>query len=78
MKSTRTIITISEDDKKWLESYGRANKVSVAEAVRRGIYILRESSKKKTYQHLVKETEGIWKKGDGLKYQENERSEWER
>ena len=78
MKSTRTIITISEDDKKWLESYGRANQVSVAEAVRRGIYILRESSKQKTYQHLVKETRGIWRKGDGLKYQENGRSEWER
>ncbi len=78
MKSRRTIITISEDDKKWLEGYGRANKVSVAEAVRRGIYILRESNKEATYRNLIKETRGVWKKGDGLKYQDDARAEWKR
>ena len=78
MKSKRTIITISDDDKLWLESYSRAHQVSVAEAVRRGIFILKESTASKTYQTLVKETKGIWQKGDGLKYQRDLRKEWER
>ena len=76
MKSKRTIITISDDDKLWLESYSRAHNVSVAEAVRRGIFILKTSAGKSTYQTLVKETKGVWKKSDGLKYQEIIRNEW--
>ena len=78
MKSKRTIITISDDDKLWLESYSRAHKVSVAEAVRRGIFILKESTAVKTYQTLIKKTKGIWQKDDGLKYQKDLRKEWER
>jgi len=76
MKSKRTIITISDDDKLWLESYSKAHNVSVAEAVRRGIFILKETTGKTTYQTLIKETKGVWKKGDGLKYQEKMRGEW--
>ena len=76
MKSTRTIITLSCDDKKWLEGYSKAHNVSVAEAVRRGIYILKAAESNATYQTLLKETKGLWKKGDGLKYQENMRDEW--
>ena len=76
MKSKRTIITISDDDKLWLESYSKAHNVSVAEAVRRGIFILKETTGKTTYQTLVKETRSVWKKGDGLKYQEKMRDEW--
>jgi len=77
MKNKRTIITISDDDKLWLESYSRAHNVSMAEAVRRGIFILKESSGKMTYQTLLKKTKGIWGKGDGLKYQDKMRDEWE-
>jgi|LGVE01.1.fsa_nt_gb hypothetical protein len=35
--SKRTIITLSEKDKLWLESYGKVFKISVAEAIRQGI-----------------------------------------
>ena len=76
MKSKRTIITISDEDKLWLKSYSKAHKVSIAEAVRRGIFILKETTGKTTYQTLIKETRGVWKKGDGLKYQEKMRDEW--
>jgi hypothetical protein len=76
MKSKRTIITISDDDKLWLESYSKAHNVSVAEAVRRGIFILKKTAGESTYQTLIKKTEGIWEKGDGLKYVEKMRDEW--
>ena len=77
MGSKRTIITLSEEDKAWLQAYGRAYNLSVAEAVRRGISKLKESEESNTYRALVEATKGIWKKGDGLRYQTKIRLEWE-
>lgn len=76
MASKRTIITLSEEDKLWLESYSSANQVSVAEAIRQGIRRLRDAEFQETYRTLVQNSRGIWKKGDGLNYQERIRSEW--
>ncbi|SPD75775.1 conserved hypothetical protein [uncultured Desulfobacterium sp.] len=77
MGSQRTIITISDKDKAWLETYSRLRKISMAEAIRRGIYYLKKKETEDTYQTLVNETKGIWQKGDGLEYQQRIRSEWE-
>jgi len=77
MGSKRTIITIPDDYKVWLESYSKAYNVSISEAVRQGIFILKETMEKNTYQRLIKNTKGIWKKGDGLKYQKKIRAEWQ-
>ena len=76
MSNQRTIITISEKDKAWLESFSKARGISMAEAIRRGIAQFKEREEKNTYRTLVEETSGIWKKGDGLAYQEKLRSEW--
>ena len=76
MGSKRTIITLSEEDKSWLEAYGRVYNLSLAEAISRGISKLKESEESNTYRELVKATKGIWKKGDGLEYQTKMRSEW--
>lgn len=78
MRGKRTIITLPEEDKVWLESYSKAYRISVAEAIRQGIKRLKESMSESTYNTLVQNTRGIWKKGDGLKYQEKMRSEWNR
>ncbi|HDM75506.1 MAG TPA: hypothetical protein ENG51_03445 [Deltaproteobacteria bacterium] len=78
MGNTRTIITISEEDKRWLESYGRARGISLAEAIRRGIKKLREDEATETYRIMITKTKGLWKKGDGLKYQQRLRKEWGR
>jgi len=43
MASKRTIITLSEEDKRWLESYSSLNRVSGAEAIRQGIRKLKEA-----------------------------------
>ena len=78
MGSTRTIITISEEDKKWLESYGKARGISLAEAIRKGIRKLRENESGDTYRAMIDKTKGLWKKGDGLIYQRRLREEWDR
>ncbi|MEE8621565.1 MAG: hypothetical protein V3W52_04510 [Syntrophobacteria bacterium] len=77
MASKRTIITLSEEDKQWLESYSRAHQISLAEAIRQGIRRLKDAELEKTYRTIVQNTRGIWKEGDGLKYQRKLRSEWD-
>lgn len=76
MGSKTTIVTLSEEDKLWLESYSKAYNVSVAKAIRLGIKCLKDASREKTYHRLVQNSRGIWKKDDGLQYQEKIRSEW--
>jgi hypothetical protein len=76
MASKRTLITISDQERRWLVSYIRTNRVSMAEAIRRGIACLKSSEGLSTYYKLVNNTKGIWAKGDGLKYQEQLRAEW--
>ena len=76
MGSKRTIITLPEEDKMWLEGYSKAFNISVAEVIRQGIKKLRETHESEPYHKLVKYTQGIWKKNDGLKYQTDIRSEW--
>jgi hypothetical protein len=78
MKTERTIITISEQDKRWLAAYGGLHGVSMAEAVRRGIACLKVTEGPDAYRRLVRETAGIWQQGDGLHYQKKMRSQWER
>ena len=78
MASVRTIITLSEEDKKWLESYSSLHHMSVAEAIRRGIKKLKEAEFYENYKSLVLNSKGLWKKGDGLTYQRQIRSEWEK
>jgi len=64
-------------EKRWLRNYTKTHGISIAEAVRRGIACLKASQSSASYQKIVNQTEGIWLKGDGLKYQEQLRSEWE-
>jgi Arc/MetJ-type ribon-helix-helix transcriptional regulator len=52
--------------------------MSMAEVIRKGIRKLRETQKTESYRRLVENTRGIWGKGDGLKYQMDIRSEWNR
>jgi hypothetical protein len=77
MGSKRTIITLPEEDKLWLESYSKAYRISVAEAIRQGIKRLKESMAQNTYNTLVQNTRGVWEKSDGLEYQKRIRAEWE-
>ena len=77
MPSKRTIISISDMEKRWLMNYAKTHGTSMAEAVRRGIACLKASQSSASYKKMVNQTKGIWIKGDGLKYQEQLRSEWD-
>ena len=76
MGNSRTMITLSDKEKRWITSYTQTHGISMAEAIRRGIACLKASQSKTSYQQTVYDTKGIWKKGDGLKYQQRLRSEW--
>lgn len=78
MGSKRTIITLPEEDKKWLESYGKAHGVSVSEAIRQSVKKLKENQADETYSLMITKTKGLWKRGDGLEYQKSVRAEWDR
>ncbi len=76
MASKRTIITISEMEKRWLTKYTKTHGISMAEAIRRGIACLKATQNPDLYKKIIMRTKGIWLKGNGLKYQEKLRSEW--
>jgi hypothetical protein len=75
----RTIITIAEEDKKWLESYSRRAQVSSAEIIRRAIKEYRRCADKGSLKRVLRETAGKWKsvKGDSQNYVDKLRREWE-
>jgi hypothetical protein len=78
MGSKRTIITISDEDKLWLENYRRVHGISAAEAIRRGIARLKDEEGSSVYKKIIQETRGIWKEGDGLEHQKRARCAWVR
>jgi hypothetical protein len=78
MAAKRLSITISDDDKLWLEGYCQANRISMAAAVRRGIDLLKRGERQNNYRRLVETTRGLWNKGNGLAYQQKMRTEWEK
>ena len=76
----RSIISITRDDKDWLDRYGRRNRVSSAELVRRAIKEYRTRVERRDLQAVIRETAGSWKsvKGDSQKLVNGMRKEWER
>ena len=77
MTTKRITFSISEEDKDWLDAYIKLRQISLSEAVRQGIYLLKKDQRQNTYQRLVESTCGLWEKGDGLSFQEKMRGEWE-
>jgi hypothetical protein len=77
MPPKRIIITIFDEDKLWLDAYAKVHKISVAEAIRQGVGLLKKEQRQKACQKLVERTCGIWKKEDGKAYQEKMRIDWE-
>ena len=76
MASKRVTFTSEDTDKTWLEGYCQAHNISVAEAIRQGIGLLKEVEGDITYKAIVKKTSGIWQQGNGLGYQVRSRASW--
>lgn len=75
----RTIISIDQEEKTWLDREAKSQKVPMTEIVRRALRCYREHKETETrpdLAQLLKQTQGIWKAGDGLDYQRRLRGEW--
>jgi hypothetical protein len=72
---TRTIISLENDDKKWLDEESARSGLPRAEIVRLSIRYMR-LDREKSFENLLNQTSGTWNEGDGLAYQERLRSEW--
>ena len=72
---TRTIISLEPEEKLWLEQRARAQGVSMARLVRKAIRRLRQQEDI-SLEEVLKQTSGLWRKGDGLTYQRRLRKEW--
>ena len=74
----RTVISLDEEDKRWLDARARETHVPMAEVVRQAVHKLREESAReaRAVDELLQQTSGIWQQGDGLAYQRRMRDEW--
>ncbi len=74
----RTVISLKEDDKAWLDRRAKEEGITMTELVRRAITLLKSQIRKTDppLEALIEETRGIWTAGDGLSYQERLRGEW--
>ena len=77
----RTVISLSKDDKSWLDSRARTEGVPMTELVRRAVRDYREKYSRgqpREFEELLERTRGCWRRGDGMGYQELLRGGWER
>jgi len=74
----RTVISLDEEDKRWLDERAREKQIPMAQVVRLAVQRLREESTREVrgWDELLRQTSGIWKKGAGLAYQRRLREEW--
>lgn len=78
-RMTRTIISIPEDEKAWLDSYSRRHRISSAEVIRRAIREFRRKKSEKNLAAVLRETSGAWAslKIDSRDHVDALRKEWE-
>ena len=76
----RTVISLDEESKKWLDQQAREENISAAELIRTAVRKYRDEKRRETLplNDLLKQTSGIWKRGDGLTYQRRLRKEWQK
>jgi hypothetical protein len=72
---TRTVVSLDNDIKKWIDAKAVREGVPMTELVRRALQQYREHEER-SVERLLRETSGTWTAGDGLKYQQGLRDEW--
>ncbi|HKI06395.1 MAG TPA: ribbon-helix-helix domain-containing protein [Thermoanaerobaculia bacterium] len=77
----RTLISLEDEDKKWLDRKAKEEGLTMTELVRVAVRRYREqceaSQAAESLEQLLGRTAGIWREGDGLAYQRAVRDEWE-
>mgnify|MGYP001089396897 CR=1 FL=1 len=75
----RTVISLDEEDKRWLDKKAAREGIPMAEMIRRAVKRLRtEETEAQTFDRLLRSTSGIGSGGDGLALQRRLRNEWQR
>lgn len=74
----RTVIALDDDDKRWLDRKAKEEGVPMTELVRRAVRLFRRQApaQGRSLDELLQATSGLWKHGDGLRYQRRLRREW--
>jgi hypothetical protein len=74
----RTLISLPETDKNWLDRYAARQGVAMTELIRRAVALLRArvEADAPSLEQLLDETRGVWIGEDGLRYQRRVRDEW--
>ncbi len=76
----RTVISLDETDKRWLDQQAAFQRVSMTEVVRQAVRAMRAVRQQNgdDFELLIASTAGIWPHGDGLDWQQTVRDEWTR
>jgi hypothetical protein len=72
---TRTIISLDPQDKAWLDRKARKDGVAMTQVVREAVRRMRQQEEA-SFEKLLKDTSGIWRKGNGLTWQRKLRKQW--
>jgi len=74
----RTVVSLSAEDKAWLDRTAKERGGAMTELVRRAVGLLRVriEAEDPPFERLLQETRGAWRGEDGLTYQEQIRDEW--
>ncbi|OIO37092.1 MAG: hypothetical protein AUJ72_05230 [Candidatus Omnitrophica bacterium CG1_02_46_14] len=74
----RTIVTIEESDKRWLDRYSGKHHQSTAETIRLAIKEFQKRSRQDSYRNILQDTTGLLKdKDDSVSFVRKLREEWE-
>ena len=76
MSMVRTIISLDDADKQWIDQLARTRGVSMTEIVREAIRRMRREEEE-SVDVLLEQTKRTWREGDGLQYQRRVRGEWQ-
>ena len=73
----RTIVTLEDADKRWLDRYSGRQGTSTAETIRMAIKEFQRKARDSGYRRVLDETSGLLKGGeDGVRFVRNLRKEW--
>ncbi len=77
----RTLISLEDEDKRWLDRKAKEEGATMAQVVRTAVRRYREQCEREkgepSLEELLQRTSGLWKGGDGLEAQLRLRGEWE-
>lgn len=74
----RTIVSLEEADKRWLDRYSGRHGLSTAEAIRQAIKDFQKRAQGEDYRRALKDTAGLLRgKDDSVPFVRKIRDEWE-